>query len=288
MRKLTVISGKGGTGKTSLVGCFAALARREAVMVDGDVDAANLSLILRPRLLEKHEFRASHVAEVNRQNCTQCGLCRELCRFDALSADYCVDPLSCEGCAFCFHACPDNAIAMVERVSGQWFVSSTPYGTLVHARLGIAEENSGKLVTKIRTRAQDIASGGDLSWTIIDGPPGIGCPVIASLAGVDRALVVTEPTVSGIHDMMRVTEVCRHFGVPVAVCINRFDLDESQSGLIEGFCRKERVQMVGKIPFDRVFVEAMVAGVPVIEYTDGPLVHSISEAWEDFSGSPAG
>ena len=283
MKKLTIISGKGGTGKTSLVGSFAVLADKNAVLVDGDVDAANLSLITRPTLFEKHDFRASKVASIDPEKCESCGLCRELCRFEAIAADYLVDPVSCEGCAFCFYACPYDAVVMEEKLSGQWFVSETPYGPLVHARLGIAEENSGKLVTTIRNKGQELAGVTGKEFLIIDGPPGIGCPVIASLSGVDAALAVTEPTVSGIHDLERVLAVCDHFGVPSAVCINRYDLGEEQSAIIEEYCRNKNIIMAGKIPFDKNFIEAMIQGVPVVEYTYGPLSAQIASVWENFS-----
>jgi len=283
MKKLTVISGKGGTGKTSLVGSFAVLAGQKAVFVDGDVDAANLSLIMNPERVEEHEFRASRVAVIDRQKCESCGLCRELCRFEAVSEEFTVDPVSCEGCSFCFYACPHEAIIMEQRLSGQWFVSETPYGNLVHARLGIAEENSGKLVTTIRNRGEELAGTTDKEYLIIDGPPGIGCPVIASLSGVDAALAVTEPTVSGIHDLERVLAVCDHFGVPAAVCINRYDLGEAQSAIIEEYCRNKNIIMAGKIPFDKIFVEAMIQGVPVVEYKDGLISRKIAAVWEKFS-----
>lgn len=283
MKKMTIISGKGGTGKTSLVGCFAALAEQGAVLVDGDVDAANLSLITGPTLVEEYEFRASKVAEIDRDSCNSCGLCRDLCRFAAINEDYIVDPVSCEGCGFCFYACPLDAVHMEERLSGRWFISKTPYGILVHARLGIAEENSGKLVTTIRNKGQELAEAGHKEYLIIDGPPGIGCPVIASLSGVDAALIVTEPTVSGIHDLERVLTVCKHFGVKAAVCINRFDLDKVQSAAIERYCHEEEIAVAGKISFDRAFVEAMVRGMPVVEYSTGPLSRQIGEVWDTFS-----
>ncbi len=283
MKKLTVISGKGGTGKTSLVGSFAVLASQKAVFVDGDVDAANLSLIMNPERVEEHEFRASRVAVIDRQKCESCGLCRELCRFEAVSEEFTVDPVSCEGCSFCFYACPHEAIIMEQRLSGQWFVSETPYGNLVHARLGIAEENSGKLVTTVRNRGEELAGITDKEYLIIDGPPGIGCPVIASLSGVDAALAVTEPTVSGIHDLERVLAVCDHFGVPAAVCINRYDLGEAQSAIIEEYCRNKNIIMAGKIPFDKIFVEAMIQGVPVVEYKDGLISRKIAAVWGKFS-----
>jgi MinD superfamily P-loop ATPase len=283
MKKITVISGKGGTGKTSVAGSFAVFAGSEAVMVDGDVDAANLSLIMKHKLLEEHEFRASSIAKIDSEQCNQCDLCRDLCRFNAISDQYIVSPVACEGCAFCYHVCPAQAIVMEETVSGYWFVSDTPYGTLVHARLGIAEENSGKLVTTVRNRGQQLAEETGKKYVIIDGPPGIGCPVIASLSGVDVALIVTEPTVSGIHDLERVVKVCNHFGVPASVCINRYDLDESQTAAITSYCNDTGLPLAGKIPFDRVFVEAMLAGVPVTAFRKGPLYDDVRKIWDQLA-----
>lgn len=280
MKELTVISGKGGTGKTSLAGSFAALAQGTAVLVDGDVDAANLSLITNPGLLETHEFSASREAVIDPGKCNECGLCIDLCRFNAVSEKYVVNGIDCEGCGVCFHACPHDAVTMEEKLSGHWFVSKTRYGMLVHARLGVAEENSGKLVTIIRNRASEIAAGSRKERIIIDGPPGIGCPVIASMAGVDGTLIVTEPTLSGIHDLERVLSVCRHFRVQAAVCVNRFNLDESNTRAIEDYCIKESISLAGRIPFDRVFVDALLRGVPVVEYTDGPVSRSIEAIWE--------
>lgn len=282
MKKLTIISGKGGTGKTSLVGSFATLAAQKAVLVDADVDAANLSLIMKPRLIEQHDFYASRIASLDGEKCDQCGLCLKLCRFEAISEDFIINRLACEGCAFCAHACPLEAIEMKDTMSGRWFVSDTPYGVLVHARLGIAEENSGKLVTTIRNRAGEIAAGENSAYMIIDGPPGIGCPVIASLSGVDAALIVTEPTVSGIHDLERVIALCRHFAVTPVICVNRFDIDEEKTEAIAGFCRQEKITLAGKIPYDRIFVAAMVEGVPVVEYAEGPLTRLIESVWHNF------
>ena len=284
MKKITVISGKGGTGKTSLVGCFASLAGKNAVLVDGDVDAANLSLITKPDQIEEHEFWASKIAAIDLSSCEDCGLCLELCRFDAISGDYVINPVACEGCGFCYHACPHDAIRMNDNLSGHWFVSQTPYGSLVHARLGIAEENSGKLVTTIRSKGEELAESEKKGYLVIDGPPGIGCPVIAALSGVDAALVVTEPTVSGIHDLERILEVCNHFGVEASVCINRYDLEEGQSRIIEEYCLQENVPLAGKIPFDRAFVRSMIEGVPVVDYTNGALVEKIREAWKSLDG----
>jgi MinD superfamily P-loop ATPase len=286
VKEITVISGKGGTGKTSLVGSFAVLTNKSAVFVDADVDAANLSLITKPELKETHEFRASREARIDLGKCRSCGLCVELCRFQAVSDEFKVDSVNCEGCGVCVHACPNQAVSFEEKVSGRWFISKTPYGTLVHARLGVAEENSGKLVTTIRNKAAGLAAAEGKEYLLIDGPPGIGCPVIASLAGVQAALIVTEPSLSGIHDLERVLAVCRHFQVTAAVCINRFDLDENNTRAIEEYCQKEDVVLAGKIPFDRVVVDAVVHGVPVVEYTDGPVSRRIKEVWERVVAMP--
>ena len=288
MEEIVVISGKGGTGKTTLTASFAVLAGGDAVMVDADVDAANLSLILTPQQLESHPFIASSVAVLDRERCTECGLCRELCRFDAISENYEINTLSCEGCTVCSRACPEEAITMEEVVSGHWFLSQTPYGKLIHARLGVAEENSGRLVTLVRKEARDLAAAGNKRYMLTDGPPGIGCPVIASLSGATKALVVTEPTVSGIHDLKRVLHVCRHFEVPAVVCINRCDLDEDNTRAIEAYCRGESVEVVSKIPFYREITEALIEGKPVVSYTDGPAAENIAALWRNISDGAGG
>ena len=279
MREITIISGKGGTGKTSFAASFAALSDA-AVFTDCDVDAANLSLIMRPVLQERHEFKASRRAFIREESCSRCGLCRKLCCFGAITEDLQIDPLSCEGCGLCFHACPDEAINFEEVVSGEWFISQTPYGPLIHARLGVAEENSGKLVTLVRNKAREIAQDKNRSCIITDGPPGIGCPVIASLSNASLALVVTEPTCTGVHDLQRVLAVCSHFNVPASVCINRYDLDEGNAREVEKYCRTQGVPVVGKVPFDRVVTEALVNGLPVVEYSEGTVSQKIKEIWE--------
>ncbi len=279
MKEITLISGKGGTGKTSLAGSFAALSSK-AVFTDCDVDAANLSLILRPVIQETHEFIASKIASIRKEECSRCGLCLELCRFGAISEDFVVDPISCEGCGFCYYACPEEAIDYTDVVSGKWFISQTPYGPLVHARLGVAEENSGRLVTLVRNRAKEMGRDENLDLIITDGPPGIGCPVIASLAGANTALIVTEPSLSGVHDLERVLAVCRHFGVFASVCINRSDLDEENTQKIEKYCSQQAVPVVGKVPFDKVVTEAMVEGLSVVEFSDGRVSKAIKEIWE--------
>jgi MinD superfamily P-loop ATPase len=282
MREIVVLSGKGGTGKTSIVGSLAALAG-DKVLADCDVDAADLYLLLSPSVKQKTEFWSGQVAVIDEEKCTQCGLCQDLCRFDAIK-DFKVDPVSCEGCGFCSHICPDEAITMKENLSGHWFISDTRYGPLVHARLGIAQENSGKLVAQVRQQARKIAEERNLDYIISDGPPGIGCPVISSLSGANVALLVTEPTLSGIHDLERVLGVCRHFGIPAVVCINKYDLNEDNTGKIEGYCTSQGIRVAARIPFDNAVTEAMVRGVPVVEYSDGRVSREIEKLWGGISG----
>ena len=286
MKEIVVLSGKGGTGKTSIVGSFASLARGK-VLADCDVDAADLHLLLGPAEVEEHEFWSGQVAVIDGDRCTECGLCEEVCRFDAIHG-FRVDPIACEGCGFCHHVCPAEAIAMEERMSGHWFVSNTRYGPLVHARLGIAEENSGKLVALVRQNAREIARQRDLGYILTDGPPGIGCPVISSLTGADLALVVTEPTLSAIHDMERVIGVCRHFGIPAMVCINKHGLNDDNSTRIEQHCRGAGVVVAARIPFDNVVTEAIVQGVPVVEYSKNGVSQEIERLWAVVSEAVGG
>ena len=278
MKEVVVLSGKGGTGKTSIVGSFAALAKSK-VMVDCDVDAADLRLLLQPMVREEHEFWSGVSATIDEQRCTQCGLCEELCRFNAIK-DFKVDAVSCEGCGFCSHICPAEAITMTENLAGQWSVSDTRYGPLVDARLGIAQENSGKLVATVRQQARELAEKLGLDYIISDGPPGIGCPVISSLSGADLALLVTEPTLSGQHDLERVLGVCRHFGVPAMVCINKYDINEDNTRHVESYCLSQGVDIAIRIPFDNVVTEAMVHGLPIVEYAQNGISQQMEILWD--------
>jgi len=279
MRQIVIISGKGGTGKTVVAGSLAVLAQNK-VMVDCDVDAADLHLLLHPEIRERHEFVCGKTAEIDTRLCQKCGQCVPACRFKAISEDFTVDPIACEGCALCSRICPFNAIRMVDNLAGEWFISDTKHGPFVHAKLGIAEENSGKLVAKIRQIARDLAKKDNLDYVIIDGPPGIGCPVIASLTGVNCALIVTEPTLSGIHDAERVMEVARHFNVPVRMVVNKYDLNLDMTGQIERFCGDNGIPVIGKIAFDKVVVESIVAGKAIVEYEDGPIKVELVKIWE--------
>jgi len=278
MKEVVILSGKGGTGKTSIVGSFAAIAQSK-VLADCDVDAADLHLLLSPSVKEENEFWSGQVAVIDEEKCTQCGLCQDVCRFDAIK-DFKVDPISCEGCGFCSHICPVEAIDMKESLSGHWFISDTKYGHLVHARLGIAQENSGKLVALVRQRAKQIAERDGLDYIISDGPPGIGCPVISSLSGANLALLVTEPTLSGIHDLERVLGVCHHFGITALVCINKYDLNEDNTRQIEDYCLNLGVEVAARVPFDNVVTEALVQGLPVVEYSQGEVTQEIESLWQ--------
>ncbi|NLC07928.1 MAG: 4Fe-4S binding protein [Syntrophomonadaceae bacterium] len=279
MKELVVVSGKGGTGKTSIVASFAALAKNK-VMADCDVDAADLHLVLKPTVLEKHEFKSGKTAFIDKELCIECGRCLEVCRFEAISEDFIINKLSCEGCGACVHFCPVDAIEFNDNLAGHWFVSDTRYGPMVHARLGIAEENSGKLVTLVRTKAKNLAENGNHSLLIADGSPGIGCPVIASITGTDLVLVVTEPTLSGLHDLRRIVDLTKHFSIPTVACINKADINQDMARDIEEVCNQLNIQVVGKIPYDSDVTKAQVAGVSVVEYSDGAISQEIRKMWD--------
>ncbi|MDI6790423.1 MAG: ATP-binding protein [Thermodesulfobacteriota bacterium] len=278
MKELTVISGKGGTGKTSLVAAFANLAENK-VIVDGDVDAADLHLILKPEVKTHEKFKGGRKAVINPDLCTACGQCIEFCQFKAISEDYVVDEFGCEGCGVCVYFCPVQAIEFPENICGDWFISETRFGPFVHAKLGIAEENSGKLITMIRRQAEKLAEERGLDLILIDGPPGIGCPVIAATTGATAALVVTEPTISGIHDLQRVGDLSKYFQIPAMVCINKFDINPDISKQIEEYSVSKGFTIVGKIPYDPVFTQAMIAEKTIIEYSPNGLSDMVREMW---------
>ncbi len=279
MKQLCIVSGKGGTGKTSIVASFASLADN-AVIADCDVDAPDLHLILKPEIKEKMEFKGSKSAFIDENRCTRCGICEERCRFSAIDLENLeVSPILCEGCGVCETSCPEGAVTLQDRLSGYAYLSETGYGPMAHAKLNIAEEASGKLVTLVRENAKALAERYGKEHIIIDGPPGIGCAVIASLSGVDLALIVTEPTVSGIHDLERILGVTEHFGLLSIVCINKYDLNEVNTGKIEGYCQKNGIDVAGKISFDPVVTKAMVAEKPVVEFSDGGAAEEIKRLW---------
>ncbi len=285
MKQLVVLSGKGGTGKTTVAAALAHLTSRHAgvVMADADVDAANLGLVLSPRTLETHEFFGGKAAVIQREGCISCGACLEVCRFDALLPDdgaFRVDPIACEGCASCYHRCPTQAIRMEDQLAGHWFVSETRFGPLVHAHLKAAQENSGKLVTQVKERAREIARERGADYLIVDGPPGIGCPVIAACSGADLALLVTEPTVAGVHDLERILATIDHFRVPAVVAINKHDLNPGRTREIDGFCESRGIPVVGHIPFDTAATSAMVAGRTVTEEAGGRVARELEAIWQ--------
>ncbi len=281
------MAGKGGTGKTSLVASFAALASG-AVFADCDVDAADLHLILTPARIHASEFRSGHTAIIRSEDCVHCGACFEHCRFEAVKMNegedaqqtwVSIDPISCEGCGVCVWFCPVKAIDFPERICGEWFVSDTRFGPMVHARLDIAAENSGKLVTVVRREAQRIARESGSSLILVDGPPGIGCPAIASISGASLVVVVTEPTLSGEHDLERVLSLTRHFGIPVAVCVNKWDLNPALADRIERKALAFGGQALERISYDRDVTVALVNGKAVVEYSNGQAAQDIRKGW---------
>jgi MinD superfamily P-loop ATPase len=265
MKEIVIISGKGGTGKTSIIAAFASLVENK-VLCDADVDAADLHLIMDPEIKEHHDFESGHTAIINQDKCTECGLCRDLCRWDAISEDFVVDSIECEGCGVCYYFCPEKAIDFPLNTCGEWYLSETRFGPMAHARLGIAEENSGKLVTLIGQEGKKLAEKNNLELLLTDGPPGIGCPVIASLGGATAVLIVTEPTVSGRHDMERVAELSAFFKIPAMMCVNKFDLNPSAGEAIEAFARGRDISVIGRVPFDPAFTKAMVQGKTIVEF----------------------
>lgn len=278
IKELVILSGKGGTGKTSMAASFASLAENK-VMADCDVDAADLHLIVKPEIIKEEVFNGGSKAFINRKDCTLCGKCTELCRFDAIGKSFVVDILACEGCGVCAAFCPSDAIEMKPHQSGVWFESQTRFGPMVHARLGIAEGNSGKLVTIIKKRAKEIAVENKCDLIIVDGSPGTGCPVIATVTGCSFVLIVTEPTVSGIHDLMRVHSLIEHFRIESAVCINRYDINNEKSDEIAAFCSEKGIPVFGEIPYDDDVTEAQITGKSIVQYSSGPASEAIKAMW---------
>lgn len=286
MKELVVISGKGGTGKTSLVASFAALAGT-AVLADCDVDASDLPIILNPTVQERHDFYQGYHAKIDPERCHGCGTCLNVCRFEAIVRDpeanaLCrVLPMACEGCGACWQVCPHDAITLEPVLAGQWFVSDTRFGPMVHAQLGPGGENSGKLVSQVRQKAHAIAMANAAALLIVDGPPGIGCPVIATVARANLVLIVTEPTPSGWHDMQRVIELTRHFRIPVMLCVNRWDLNPAQTADIENNARQYNVTPVGRVRVDAVFNEAQRQRQSVVEMRFTEACEDVRQIWRN-------
>ena len=283
MKQLTVISGKGGTGKTSITAAFASLADN-AVFADCDVDAADLHLILKPNMKKTMGFHGLKIASVDKEMCTECKKCSEHCRFDAIDEDINIIKESCEGCGVCEYICPVDAVQMVDRNSGFSYISETRFGPMAHAMLKTAEEASGKLVTVVRNNAKTLAEEKKKDLIIIDGPPGIGCPVIASISGVDLVLIVTEPTLSAIHDLERILGVAYHFKIPAVVCINKYDINLDNTEKIEHYCKSNNIDVVGKLPYDNIVTEAMIHEKNVIEYSKSDFSNMIIDMWDNVRG----
>ena len=282
MKQIVIISGKGGTGKTSLVASLAALAGK-SVLADCDVDAADLHLVVSPSPVERHDFIGGKRAVIDGERCTDCGTCAELCRFDAIageSSDRAADPIRCEGCGVCAWFCPEQAIDLVDTIEGEWTLSETRFGPMVHARLNPAGENSGKLVSILRSEARLTAESRKIETVLIDGSPGIGCPVIASITGADLVLVVTEPTLSGLHDFERVIGLTRHFGIPSMVVVNKYDINEENTRRVEELATRLGTGVAGRIRFDPAVTEAQVKGVSLVEYSSAGAGSDVVEVWK--------
>lgn len=289
MKEVVVISGKGGTGKTSLVASFAALAGK-CVLADCDVDASDLHLVLDPTIVARYPFTGGKRARIRAGHCTACGKCEEICRFDAILFDgpgngavpktFRVNPLACEGCGVCAWFCQERAIEFAPEVNGEWYLSETRWGPMVHARLGIAEENSGKLVSTVRANARKVAAERGIGMVLIDGSPGIGCPVIASITGADLVVAVTEPTVSGLHDLERVLDLTRHFGIPALVCVNKWDLNPEMYERIAAWAAARQTPLAGRVRYDRAVTQAQIARRAVVEYQRNGCAGEITAVWQ--------
>ena len=281
MREIIVLSGKGGAGKTSLTAAFAALAQK-TVVCDLDVDAPDLHILLEPKDTVREDFFSGHEAQIDPNLCDNCGLCRELCRFDAI-AEYSdasvVDPRRCEGCKLCVTMCPRQAIAFIPRRCGFWAEAGTRFGPMVHARLDPGGENSGRLVALLKQKARALAAHEGCDTVLCDGAPGIACPVISSLSGAHLAVLVTEPTPSGSHDLKRVASLCDHFRVPAAVIVNKADLNPEETAHIEAYCQEHGYTLLGRLPHDRSVTAAMVAKQTLPEH-GGPLADDIARLWQ--------
>lgn len=287
MKEITVISGKGGTGKTTITAALAT-AGKNMVLCDGDVDAADLHLVLEPQIKESHVFEGSWVAHIDNELCAHCGICSEYCRFEAISVNDSgqreIDPFKCEGCRLCERICPSKAITSTRSSNNTWHVSDTRSGIMVHARMGPGEENSGKLVSKVREKARELATQNNADFILTDGPPGTGCPVIASITGTDAVVVVIEPSLSSLHDAARVIELVEGFKIPIFALINKYDIHPGTSEKIESFLKDHAIPLIGKIPFDQVVVKAMLAGKSVPEYApDSEIAHIVYSSWKQLS-----
>jgi MinD superfamily P-loop ATPase len=285
--EIAIISGKGGTGKTTISAAFAAISG-DLITADCDVDAPDLHILLQPKIEKTLNFEGTKVASIDQERCTECGVCADKCRFDAARPPE-IDQIMCEGCGVCAYVCPEEAIEMKDRVSGYLYESETRFGPMSHARLLPGEGNSGKLVTEVRNQSKKMADANGKDLVLIDGSPGIGCPVIATVTGIRLGVVVTEPTMSGIHDMKRVLELLQRFRVKPMVIVNKFDLNEENAELIEQYCRENDVELLGKIPFDSLMTKSMVAAKTLPEFApDHELTISLKQMWSRITATVSG
>jgi len=284
MKEIVVISGKGGTGKTSLAASFAFLGGKDIVVADCDVDAADMHLLLNPDFAKSEDFYSGLLAVINPDICNNCGICADICRFDAIPVindQHIVEPLNCEGCGYCPRICPEKAIAMVEQNVGKWYISETKAGnSMVHARLGIGSENSGKLVAKVKNEAKRIAGETNKDFIMVDGSPGVGCPVVSSLSGANFVVLVTEPTVSGLHDLKRAYQLVKKFNIKAGCIINKSDLNPQVSKEIEEYLKSENIVLISSLPYDETFTQAMTNGQTIVEYNGNNLKTIIEESWK--------
>ena len=284
MKEIVVISGKGGTGKTSITASFAYLEKRDVIVADCDVDAADMHLLLQPDFAKSEDFYSGELAYIHQDECIHCGKCADVCRFDAIpliDGNYIVDPLSCEGCGYCARVCPTDAISNKNLNVGKWFISNIKTGsTMVHARLGIGADNSGKLVAKVKNEAKQLAKENNKNFIIVDGSPGIGCPVVSSLSGANFVVLVTEPSVSGLHDLKRAYELVKKFNLKAGCIINKSDINKKVSDDIEKFLEEEDIFHISNLPYDEDFTKAMTNGQTIVEYDKGVLSQSLSDSWK--------
>jgi MinD superfamily P-loop ATPase len=284
MKEIVIISGKGGTGKTSITASFAYLGGKDVVVADCDVDAADMHLLMHPDWKKSEDFYSGVIAEIDQEKCIKCGNCTNVCRFNAIPIidnEYIVNTLNCEGCGYCFHVCPSDAITMKEQNVGKWYISNTKADNeMVHARLGIGAENSGKLVAKVKNEAKSIAEKEGKDFVIVDGSPGIGCPVVSSLSGAHYVVLVTEPSVSGIHDLKRAYELVKKFGIKAGCIINKADINSNKTKDIHQFIKEEKIDLITEIPYDENFTQAMTEGKTIVEYNDSNLKNILVNSWE--------
>ncbi|MCD6113614.1 MAG: ATP-binding protein [Bacteroidales bacterium] len=284
MKEIVIISGKGGTGKTSITASFAYLGGKDIVVADCDVDAADMHLLMKPDYSKSEDFYSGEIAKIDQEKCIKCGKCADVCRFDAIPVinnQYVVKPLNCEGCGYCARVCPVNAINMLPQKAGQWFISNTKAdNVLVHAKLGIGDDNSGKLVAKVKKEAKQIAENTNKNITVVDGSPGIGCPVISSISGADFVVLVTEPSISGLHDLKRVYKLVEKFKIKAGCIINKANINTEVSEKIKKFLKEENIVYISSLPYDETFTKAMTNGQTIVEYGESDLKKLIVESWE--------